>query len=131
MSETSQNFDLSNWVTQARKGLLELCIVATLSKGEMHAYDLVKHLAGIKALVITEGTIYPLLSRLRSAGLLQSRLEESSLGPVRKYYALTDTGREAVRLMGAYWRELVEGVGELVESEHNHDELDTRGETEP
>ncbi|MCC6793734.1 MAG: PadR family transcriptional regulator [Candidatus Hydrogenedentes bacterium] len=110
-------FDLDNWVTQVRKGLLELCIVAVLAEGEMYAYDLVKRLANIKALVITEGTIYPLLSRLRSAGLITSRLEESSNGPARKYYVLTDEGRRTVHAMRTYWCGLANDIGSLLEKE--------------
>lgn len=120
MNDDSSELNLDNWVTQVRKGLLELCIVALLSRGPMYAYDLVKRLAVLKSLVITEGTIYPLLSRLRSAGLLESYLEESPSGPARKYYALTERGRESVRLMSAYWRELVESVGELVDRKDNY-----------
>ena len=114
---TPNAFDLDNWVTQVRKGLLELCIVAVLDEGEMYAYDLVKRLAGIKALVITEGTIYPLLSRLRSAGLITSRLEESSSGPARKYYVLTDEGRRTVQSMRIYWGDLANDIDTLVKRE--------------
>ena len=112
--------DTSNWSTQVRKGLLELCIVNLLGKGEMYAYDLVKHLAEIKGLVITEGTVYPLLSRLKRAGYLKTRLEESASGPTRKYYSLTDRGDEARRLMETYWAELSAGVARILESEDGH-----------
>ncbi|MFA6240499.1 MAG: PadR family transcriptional regulator [Candidatus Hydrogenedentales bacterium] len=121
MSEPSHDFNLSNWVTQARKGLLELCIISLLAKGDLHAYELVKRLAGMKALVVTEGTVYPLLSRLRSAGLLESRLEESSTGPVRRYYGLTDKGRQSVGMMRSHWQELVKEVEKLTESGQDHD----------
>lgn len=124
MANQETSFDISNWVTQVRKGLLELCIVAQLAEGEMYAYDLVKRLAGIKALAITDGTIYPLLSRLKSAGLVTSRLEESPEGPARKYYALTAEGRNSVEMMGTYRTELVQGIGQLLESEKNNVELD-------
>ncbi|MDZ4859080.1 MAG: PadR family transcriptional regulator [Candidatus Hydrogenedentes bacterium] len=110
-------FSLDNWVTQVRKGLLELCIVTLLSEGEMYAYDLVKRLADIKALVITEGTIYPLLARLRGAGLITSRLEESSGGPARKYYVLTDEGRRTVESMQSYWSGLSGDIGALVKKD--------------
>lgn len=105
--------NLSNWVTQVRKGLLEFCIFRLLEKGEMHGYDLVKHLAGIPGLLITEGTAYPLLARLKQAGLLSSRLEESPAGPARKYYALTPQGRDMVRGMTQHWRELTKGIEQL------------------
>ncbi|MBX7259659.1 MAG: PadR family transcriptional regulator [Candidatus Hydrogenedentes bacterium] len=121
MSEPQSEFNLSNWVTQARKGLLELCILSLLSKGDIHAYELVKRLAGMRALVVTEGTVYPLLSRLRAAGLLESRLEESSSGPARRYYGLTDKGRQSIHMMQTHWKELVKEVEILMESGQDHD----------
>ena len=117
MKRSDKELDLSNWITQLRKGVLELCIVSLLSRGEMYGYDLVKRLARIRELVVTEGTIYPLLSRLKSAGLLETRLEESPSGPARKYYALTEDGRRAMGLMQAYWSELVGGVNALLEDD--------------
>lgn len=116
------NIDIDNWTTQLRKGLLELCIVNLLARGELYGYDLVKQLAGIRGLVVTEGTIYPLLSRLRRMGLLATRLEESPSGPVRKYYALTPSGRQARETMNRYWNELIGGVeGLQQESEASDD----------
>ena len=74
-----------NWTVQVRKGLLEMCILTALEDRERYGYDLVKGLVGVPGLGITEGTVYPLLSRLRRHGLIASRLEESSGGPARKY----------------------------------------------
>ena len=105
--------NIDNWTTQIRKGLLELCIVNLLARGEMYGYDVVKRLAGIKGLVVTEGTIYPLLSRLRKAGLLTTRLAESPAGPARRYYALTPRGRTVRNMMNAYWAELTTGIVKL------------------
>jgi PadR family transcriptional regulator PadR len=105
--------NISNWTTQLRKGVLELCIVDLLAKGELYGYDLVKQLAKIKGLVVTEGTVYPLLTRLKKAGLLETHLVESPSGPARKYYALTREGRKSRKLMNDYWRELVEGIDTL------------------
>jgi PadR family transcriptional regulator PadR len=120
-----QQFDIGNWVTQLRKGLLELCVVLQLSKGEVYAYDLVKRLAGVKSLAITEGTVYPILSRLKSAGLLSSRLEESPSGPARKYYALTPEGRAAMELMRLYWGGLVVSIEQLMEGEEDDQNVDS------
>ncbi len=105
--------NISNWTTQLRKGVLELCIVNILATGELYGYDLVKQLAGIKGLVITEGTVYPLLSRMKKAGLLSTRLVESPNGPARKYYALTREGWEARKIMQTYWEELIVGIDSL------------------
>jgi len=118
-------FDMENWTTQLRKGLLELCIVNLLSKGEMYGYDLVKRLTQVQGVVITEGTVYPLLSRLRKAGLVDARLQESPAGPARKYYVLTEEGRRAMILMQAYWQDLTEGVAALLDHpERTEEETD-------
>ena len=113
MADAEQEMDLGKWVTQLRKGVLELCILGLLSRGELYAYDLVKLLAQNRALMITEGTIYPLLSRLRVAGLITARLEESSSGPARKYYSLTREGRKAMENMHEYLDTLNRGVARL------------------
>jgi PadR family transcriptional regulator, regulatory protein PadR len=102
-----------NWTVQVRKGLLELCILNALDGEERYGYDLVKTLVATPGLGVTEGTIYPLLSRLRVAGLITSRLEESSAGPARKYYSLTKEGRKAMNTMNEYMAELNRGVTRL------------------
>lgn len=99
-----------NWTVQVRKGLLELCILNALEKEERYGYELVKTLVAIPGLGVTEGTIYPLLSRLRVAGLIRARLEESASGPARKYYALTDEGRTLLAPMKQYLDQLYQGA---------------------
>ena len=91
-----------NWTVQVRKGLLELCIMNVLTERERYGYDLVKTLVEIPGLGVTEGTLYPLLSRLRLQGLVTTRLEESPEGPARKYYTLTQEGRHIVSMMNNY-----------------------------
>ncbi|MBL7646168.1 MAG: PadR family transcriptional regulator [Candidatus Hydrogenedentes bacterium] len=110
----SGEMDLGNWTTQLRKGLLELCIVNLLAQGELYGYDLVKRVTAIRGVVVTEGTIYPLLSRLRKAGLLETRSEESPNGPARKYYRLTPAGEQTRQLMNACWRDIEIGVDGLI-----------------
>ena len=102
-----------NWTVQVRKGLLELCILNALSEREYYGYDLVKMLVQIPGLGVTEGTVYPLLSRLRVQELVATRLEESREGPARKYYRLTDKGRAAVGLMNDHIDTLIAGSTEL------------------
>src|SRR5580658_4236398 len=102
-----------NWTTQVRKGLLELCILNALAGEERYGYDLVKALVDVPGLGVTEGTIYPLLSRLRVAGLISSRLEESSSGAARKYYSLTKEGRKLMNTMNSYMEELNQSVDQL------------------
>jgi len=102
-----------NWTVQMRKGLIELCILNALAGEERYGYDLVKLLLEIPGLGVTEGTIYPLLSRLRVAGLIAARLEESTAGPARKYYCLTKEGRQAMETMNGYYDTLDRGVTRL------------------
>lgn len=100
MSANSDFFE--NWTVQVRKGLLELCVLNALAEKERYGYDLVKTLLDIPGLGVTEGTLYPLLSRLRVQGLVCARLEESTEGPARKYYALTPPGRNVLKSMNEY-----------------------------
>ena len=102
-----------NWTVQVRKGVLEMCILNALSGRERYGYELVKTLVGIPGLGVTEGTLYPLLSRLRLQGLVAARLEESSEGPARKYYALTKEGQKIRGAMNEYLETLNEGTRRL------------------
>lgn len=88
-----------NWVIQLRRGLLDHCVLSSLGSGERYGYDLVKTLTALPGLDVSEGTLYPLLSRLRLQGLITSRLVESSEGPARKYYSLTARGRRVLAMM--------------------------------
>lgn len=112
--------ELANWMTQLRKGLLELCIFNLLARGEFYGYDLVKQLGRIPGLVISEGTVYPLLSRLRKSGLLDTRLEESTSGPARRYYRLSPEGERVLKLMNMYWDELAKAVQSCVDGGEHH-----------
>jgi PadR family transcriptional regulator PadR len=105
--------DIDNWTTQLRKGLLELCVMNLLGRGDIYGYDLVKQLSEVRGLVVTEGTIYPLLARLKRLGLVATRLVETSSGPARKYYTLTPEGVRMQKTMNVYWNDLVHGVGRL------------------
>jgi PadR family transcriptional regulator PadR len=102
-----------NWTVQVRKGLLEVCILRALENRERYGYELVKTLAAIPGLALTEGTLYPLLSRLRLAGLVATRLEESTEGPARKYYSLTREGRKTLGEMNEFLEELNQGTRTL------------------
>lgn len=102
-----------NWTVQLRKGVLDVCILRALSEREYYGYELVKHLTAIPGLGVTEGTLYPLLSRLRVAGLVSTRLEESTEGPARKYYSLTREGRKALAAMNEYLDALTKGTKTL------------------
>ena len=114
MEREADYFD--NWTVQVRKGLLELCILNALASAtERYGYDLVKTLVNLPGLGVSEGTIYPLLSRLRVQGLVSTRLEESPEGPARKYYALTAKGRRVTALMNEHLDLLTRGARQLRE----------------
>ena len=103
-----------NWTTQLRKGLLELAILNVLGgSGPLYGYDIVRRLGDVDGLVITEGTVYPILSRLRNEAYVESYIEESPEGPPRKYYRLTGGGREELKRMNQHWQRLHEAIGEL------------------
>ena len=102
-----------NWTVQVRKGVLELCILNALAERERYGYELVKSLVDIPGLGMTEGTLYPLLSRLRAQGLVSARLEESSEGPARKYYSLSREGKKVAAMMNDYLDALNDSVAAL------------------
>ena len=98
--------------SQMRKGVLEYCILCLLAKEDAYASSL---LASLKAanMIVVEGTLYPMLIRQKNQGLLTYRWEESPQGPPRKYYSLTDKGREQLALMDDAWREIIATIEEI------------------
>lgn len=101
-----------NAKAQMRKGVLELCILSILSRGDSYTTDLINQLKKEEMLVV-EGTLYPLLTRQKNAGLLSYRWEESPQGPPRKYYALTPQGEEYLRQLEEGWDKLVKTVNAI------------------
>ncbi|MBK1882270.1 PadR family transcriptional regulator [Luteolibacter pohnpeiensis] len=115
MSNLEANSEFSremfeNWTIQMRKGVLDLCILNALAEREWYGYELVKALVAVPGVGVAEGSIYPLLARLRKQGLVETRLEESSEGPARKYYRATTAGRSLAVEMAAYFEEMTRGV---------------------
>lgn len=102
-----------NWTTQLRKGTLELCALCALRGQRLYGYDLVKQLRDVHGLVMSEGTVYPMLSRFKKEGLVTTTLVESSEGPARKYYELTPRGRVLVGQMLSHWRAVRGGIDTL------------------
>lgn len=97
---------------QMRKGLLEYCILCILASREAYASNIIEELKGA-SLIVVEGTLYPLLIRQKNQGLLSYRWEESPQGPPRKYYCITDKGREQLAEMDAAWQEMVQAIETL------------------
>ena len=85
-----------NVLSQLRRGALEYCVLALLRNGERYGFEIVRTLAQVDGMVTSEGTIYPLLSRLRREGLVTTTWRESDVGPPRRYYVLTGAGRRAL-----------------------------------
>ena len=102
-----------NWATQLRKGLLDFAILSALSGRRLYGYELVRTLGDIDSLVVSEGTIYPILSRLKRESYIDSTIEESSEGPARKYYQLTARGRAQLQKMNEHWKNLQTGIETL------------------
>lgn len=95
--------------SQMRKGVLEYCILSIIGKSEVYSSDILTTLKDAE-LIVVEGTLYPLLTRLKNEGLLNYRWQESTGGPPRKYYGLTEMGRTFLKEMDTTWTELVTAV---------------------
>ena len=99
-----------------RKGILEMCILALLNKQEAYPSEILKELKDAE-LVVVEGTIYPLLTRLKNSGLLSYRWEESTSCPPRKYYTITNEGKKVLEELQLSWQGLVDSVNKTISNE--------------
>ena len=106
--------DIQNTQSQMRKGVLEFCILSIIRQGEVYPSDLVERMKSAN-LHILEGTLYPLLTRLKNAGLLTYRWVESNSGPPRKYFVMTDKGLEFYGELERTWQELADAVHSLTQ----------------
>jgi len=102
------------WEVQLRKGSLELAILAALWAGRLYGLEILRHLESGSDLVVSEGTVYPLLTRLRTLGLVESEWVESDSGHPRKYYSLTAAGRERALEMGRTWARFAASLNNLL-----------------
>ena len=112
---------VENTKAQMRKGILEYCILSILAKNDAYVAEILASLKNAKLLVV-EGTIYPLLTRLKNAELLTYRWEESTGGPPRKYYQLTGKGKAFLSELGNTWNELQTAVNTITQSNNRDDE---------
>ena len=101
--------NIENSKAQMKKGILEYCILSIISRGEVYASDIIDELKKSKMIVV-EGTLYPLLTRLKNDGLLSYQWVESKSGPPRKYFQLTEEGRKILNELSETWNELVDAV---------------------
>ncbi|MHC2991452.1 PadR family transcriptional regulator [Pontibacter sp. HJ8] len=106
---------VENTQVQMRKGILEFCILEIISRGEVYASDMLEELTAAKMIVV-EGTLYPLLTRLKNAGLLDYSWVESTSGPPRKYYTLTETGRSFLEDLRLTWTDLVASTEFIIQN---------------
>ena len=109
--DTNASFEESR--SQMRRGMLEFCTLLIISRGKVYASDILQALKDAD-LIVVEGTLYPLLSRLKSDGLVEYDWQESPSGPPRKYYALTKKGRDKLAQFKSTWKLLVESVTSLI-----------------
>jgi PadR family transcriptional regulator, regulatory protein PadR len=105
--------DIENIQVQMRKGILEFCILHIISRGEVYASEMIDELTQAKIAVV-EGTLYPLLTRLKNSGLLEYKWVESTTGPPRKYYIITDSGSEFLNEMATTWSDLSHSVASII-----------------
>jgi len=105
------NTDKTN--AQMRKGVLELCVLSVISDKEVYTSDIIASLKEAELLVV-EGTVYPLLTRLKNDGVLKYRWEESTSGPPRKYYSLTEMGKTVLKNLTNHWQTLNSSVNKLL-----------------
>ena len=117
--------DIQNTQSQMRKGVLEFCILSIIQQGEVYPSDIVEKMKAAN-LHILEGTLYPLLTRLKNAGLLNYRWVESISGPPRKYFVMTEEGKAAFEVLLKTWNEMTNSVNELIQNTHPINSSETK-----
>jgi PadR family transcriptional regulator PadR len=105
--------------SQYKKGVLELCVLSLLSKQDCYGYDVSEYLS--KHIEIADGTVYPILRKLKSDGFVTTYLSEESGGPPRKYYSLTKTGKAEYENQKTEWLDFIRTIGNLLEGEITND----------
>ena len=101
--------------SQMKRGTLELCALSVVNRGDCYGYELVNRIS--KCMEITDGTIYPLMKRLKDSGLIDSYIVESTEGPPRKYYKITDDGKAELERLSEEWFEFVDSINELLKGD--------------
>lgn len=112
--------------SQLKRGTLELCALSVVSRGDCYGYELVNRIS--KCMEITEGTIYPLMKRLKDGGLIDSYIVESSEGPPRKYYRITESGQAELSRLSEEWFEFTQSVNDLLNGGLTIGENNDKGE---
>jgi len=115
LTRPSESESSERWEAQLRKGCLEMAVLASLWNGRLYGLEILRVLERDSSLVLAEGTIYPILNRLRSESLVQSEWVEAEAGHPRKYYELTNIGRARAMRMAETWKQFSAGLGRLIE----------------
>ena len=109
-----------SWLAQMRKGILELCVLAIVSKEETYGYAIVETLGRIPGMEVTESTVYPLLARLGGESLLKQRTAKSPNGPSRRYYSLSVAGHKRLNELSSAWGTIVDSVSSLLSTKETN-----------
>jgi PadR family transcriptional regulator PadR len=122
----AKNLNVTNteWSSQLRRGVLEMCILAIIERRPGYGYEIVTELADAAQLAAGEGTVYPLLRRLKKDGFVETFWQESAAGPPRQYYKITPRGIGALATMRAEWRELLEAMTKYQRTEISERSVD-------
>ena len=120
------SMEANGFGSQLRRGVIQYCVLALLERRAHYGFELVQELSRPGGLLISEGTIYPLLSRLRREGLVETEWRESTSGPPRKYYRLTRLGYETLERYHEQWRQFQDAVNDIVDNKHWEDDGATR-----
>lgn len=118
VTQIINTMNVENTQVQMRKGILEFCILSIIARGEVYASDMLEELTSVRIMVV-EGTLYPLLTRLRKAGLVEYKWVESASGPPRKYYTLTEEGQQFLDTLRGTWIELVASTDKIIKANRN------------
>jgi PadR family transcriptional regulator PadR len=114
-AQPAEGYQPDRWEAQLRKGAVEMAALASLWQGRLYGLEIIRFLENHSQLVLAEGTIYPILSRLKAEGLLTSEWVEAEAGHPRKYYSLTDAGRRRLSQMAEAWTSFARGLSRLLE----------------
>lgn len=113
--------------TQLMKGILEGCVLGLIARGETYGYEILAELERYGFEELGEGTLYPVLTRLDKNGFIQCRKAKSPLGPVRKYYSITDSGKERLTGFRENYQKITEAAGRILFEQNKHEKGDSHG----
>lgn len=112
--------NIDNAIAQMKKGVLEMCILSIINKEQVYPSDIIQKLRA-SDLIVVEGTLYPILSRLKNNGYLEYHWQESSSGPPRKYFSITPAGAEALTILSKSWEDFVFRVNQSLQNKSTHE----------